>query len=317
MEGERAVVFGGAGFLGRNVVRALARAGARVTVGCRDVERAKFLKPMGAVGQITPVRADITDAGQIARAVEGADLVISLVGILHESGHNSFDAVQAQGPGLVARAAAEAGARRMVHVSAIGADPESASNYARTKALGERAVKQAFPSAVILRPSIIFGADDNFFNRFAAMATVAPVLPLIGGGRTRFQPVYVQDVTDAVMVALERNEASGMTYELGGPKVYSLRDLMELTMKHARRQRRLLNVPFGIASLKARFLELLPNPPLTRDQVELLKSDNVVGRDAPGLATLGIEPTACEVVLPSYLDRFRPGGRYNRSSAET
>jgi uncharacterized protein YbjT (DUF2867 family) len=313
MDGKRVTVFGGAGFVGRTIVRELARRGARVTVGCRDVERAKFLKPMGAVGQITPVKADVTNAGQVAKAVEGAEIVISLVGILYQYGGNTFDAVQASGPGLIAAAATEAGAKQMVHVSAIGADADSKSSYASSKAIGEAAVREAFPNATILRPSIIFGPDDGFFNKFAGLAGLAPALPLIGGGHTRFQPVCVQDVAAAALAALERSDAAGKTYELGGPTVYSFRQLMELMMAHTKRPRPLIPVPFWAARIKAGFLELLPKPLLTRDQVELLKSDNVVAEDTPGLADLGIEPTPCEIVLPTYLDRFRPGGRYNRS----
>jgi uncharacterized protein YbjT (DUF2867 family) len=313
MEGKRVTVFGGAGFLGRTIVYELARRGARVTVGCRDVERAKFLKTMGVVGQVTPVKADVTNAGQVARAAENADLVVSLVGILFQSGGNTFDAVQASGPGVIARAAADAGASRLVHVSAIGADAEATSNYARSKAIGEASVREAFPAATILRPSIIFGPDDSFFNKFAALAGIAPFLPLIGGGHTRFQPVFVQDVAGAAIAALENGDAAGKTYELGGPSVYTFRQLMELMMAHTQRSRPLVHVPFWLASLEAGFLELLPKPLLTRDQVELLKSDNVVSEGALGLSNLGIEATPCETVLPTYLDRFRPGGRYNRS----
>lgn len=315
MDGKLVTVFGGAGFVGRNIVRELARRGARVTVGCRDVERAKFLKPMGSIGQITPVKVNVNDVGRIARALEGADMAVSLVGILHESGKNTFDAVQAIGPGLIARAAVAAGVDRLVHVSAIGADGNSASNYARSKALGEAAAREACPVATILRPSIIFGPDDDFFNRFAGLASIAPIMPLIGAGRTQFQPVYVQDVASAAMAALEQPGAVGQTYELGGPKVYSFRELMELMMAHTQRPRQLVQVPFWAAKLKARFLEMMPKPLLTRDQVELLKTDNVVAADALKLADLGITATACEVILPTYLDRFRPGGRYNRSRA--
>ena len=313
MDGKRVTVFGGAGFVGRTIVGELARRGARVTVGCRDVERAKFLKPMGDVGQVTPVKADVSNAGQVARAVEDADIVISLAGILYQSGSNTFDAVQASGPGVIARAAADAGVERMLHVSAVGADVNSKSSYACSKAIGEAAAREAFPNVTILRPSLIFGPDDSFFNRFAGLAGLAPVLPLIGGGHTRFQPVYVLDVAAAALAALERRDAAGKTYELGGPAIFTFRELMELMMAHTKRPRPLVHVPFWVASLEAGFLEMLPRPLLTRDQVELLKSDSVVADDALGLADLGIEATPCESVLPTYLDRFRPGGRYNRS----
>lgn len=313
MDGKRVTVFGGAGFVGRTIIRELARRGARITVGCRDVERAKFLKPMGVVGQVTPVKADVTNAGQVARAVEDADVVISLVGILHQSGLNTFDAVQASGPGLIARAAADAGVKQLAHVSAIGADASSKSSYACSKAIGEMAVQEAFPGVTILRPSLIFGPNDSFFNKFAGLAGMAPALPLIGGGHTRFQPVYVQDVAAATLAALGQSDRAGKIYELGGPQVFTFRQLMELMMAHTKRPRPLVHVPFWAASLQARFLELLPKPLLTRDQVELLKSDNVVGDDAAGLVDLGIEATPCDIVLPTYLDRFRPGGRYNRA----
>ncbi|MEQ8814440.1 MAG: complex I NDUFA9 subunit family protein [Thalassobaculum sp.] len=310
MQGQLATVFGASGFIGRNVVRELAARGVRVNAVCRDAEHAKFLKPMGVVGQVTPMRADVTDPAAVARAVAGADMVVNLVGILHQSGRNTFDAVQATAPGSIAKAAAAAGARAMVHVSAIGADAGSRSAYAHSKAAGEAAVRAAFPAATILRPSIVYGPDDSFFNRFAAMAQVMPVLPLIGGGTTRFQPVYVDDVADAAMAALDRPEAAGADYELGGPSVYTFRQLLELMLAEIRRKRMLVPLPFWLAALQGAILELLPVPPLTRDQVELLKSDNVVAPGAKTLADLGIEATPLEIVVPSYLDKFRVGGRY-------
>ncbi len=311
MQGKLVTVFGASGFIGRNIVRELAKRGARVNAVCRDVEKAKFLKPMGVVGQVTPMRADVTDPAAIARAVKGASIVVNLVGILHQSGRNTFDAVQASAPGTIAQAAKEAGAEAMVHISAIGADSGSASAYARSKAAGEDAVRAVFPEAVILRPSIVFGPNDSFFNQFAGYALFAPALPLIGGGHTRFQPVYVDDVADAVIAAVESPAAKGQTFELGGPSVYTFRELMRMILDETKRRALLVEVPFWAASLKATFLELLPKPPLTRDQVELLKTDNVVSDGAKTLADLGIEATPVEVIVPTYLDKFRPGGRYS------
>jgi NADH dehydrogenase len=311
MQGKLVTVFGASGFIGRNIVRELAKRGARVNAVCRDVEKAKFLKPMGVVGQVTPMRADVTDPAAIARAVKGASVVVNLVGILHQSGRNTFDAVQGTAPGLIAQAARDVGAEAMVHVSAIGADANSSSKYARSKAVGEAAVRAAFPEATILRPSVLFGANDSFFNKFASLALISPVLPLIGGGATKFQPVYVDDVADAIMASIENPAARGQTYELGGPTVYSFRALMEMILKETNRKACLVNLPFWGASIKATFLELLPNPMLTRDQVELLKTDNVVSEGAKTLADLGIEATPVEMIVPTYLDKFRPGGRYS------
>lgn len=309
-------VFGGSGFVGRYVVQRLARTGARVNVAVRHVERAKFLKPMGNVGQITPIACDITDADSVARAVQGADAVVNLVGILYPSGHgHGFDAVHHQAARTIAEAAKAVGAKAFVHVSAIGADTDSESAYARSKAAGEAAVREVYPEATILRPSIVFGPEDAFFNRFGAMARLSPALPLIGGGHTLFQPVYVGDVADAVLRALSDGKAQGKIYELGGPKTYSFKALMEVMLAAIDRRRLLVPVPFCVAEMQAAFLQLLPVPPLTRDQVALLKRDNVVSGDALTLADLGIEPTALEVILPAYMERFRRGGHYSRYAA--
>jgi len=308
-------VFGGSGFLGRHLVRRLARAGDRVNVAVRDVEKAKFLKPMGDVGQITPVRVNIGDPASVAAVVSGADAVINLVGILFESGGQSFEAVHHGAAAHIAQAAKAAGAKRLVHVSAIGADIESPAAYLRSKGHGEAAVHAAFAEATILRPSIVFGPEDDFFNRFGAMAMFAPVLPLIGGGHTRFQPVYVGDVADAIVKAMSDPVAAGNIYELGGPRVYTFRDLMQLLLAEIGRNRLLVPVPFAAASFNAFFLELLPNPLLTRDQVTMLRRDNVVSPEALGLADLGLKPTALEAVLPTYLDRFRRGGRFKKPQA--
>jgi NADH dehydrogenase len=305
-----ATVFGGSGFVGRYVVRQLARKGWRVNVACRDAEAAKFLKPMGDVGQITPMAVSLRDRDAVAASLKNAEAAINLVGILYESGHQSFEAIHHQGARTVTECARAAGAKRLIQVSALGADAGSPSLYARTKAAGEAAVRAAFPEATILRPSIIFGPEDGFFNRFAGMARVAPALPLIGGGKTRFQPVYVGDVAEAIARILERADTAGRVYELGGPTVYTFRQLLELMLKEVRRKRALVPVPFALARFKARFLQVLPAPLLTVDQVRLLERDNITTGTAPGLKDLGIQPQPVETIIPSYLDRFRAGGRF-------
>ena len=305
-------VFGGSGFVGRHLVNRLAAGGWRVRVATRHPGEALFLKPMGVVGQVVPVFANIRDDASVAAAVAGVDDVVNLVGILYQSGRQTFAATHHHGAGRVATAAAAAGAGRMIQVSAIGATTTARSEYARTKAAGEAAVLEAFPDATIVRPSIVFGPEDGLFNLFAALARLSPVLPLIGGGRTEFQPVYVGDVADAIVACLDDGATKGKVYELGGPAVYSFRRLMELTLNAIGRRRLLLPVPWFVASLEAAFLELLPKPLLTRDQVAQLKVDNVVAEGALTLADLGIQPTAAEVILPTYLDRFRPGGRLTR-----
>ena len=308
-----ATVFGGTGFIGRYVVKGLAEAGWVVRVAVRHPAAALFLKPMGDVGQITPVAANLRDDASVAAAVAGVDSVFNLVGILYQSRKQRFAAVHGEGAGRVAAAAAAAGVGRLVHVSAIGANPTSRAAYGRSKAAGEQAVLARFPTATIIRPSIVFGPEDDFFNRFARLAQLLPALPLIGGGKTRFQPVYVGDVAAAMVAANERPDAAGKTYELGGPRIYSFKELLELLLSQIQRERLLLPVPWGIARLQAGFLELLPVPPLTRDQVTLLEVDNVVAPNAAGLADLGITPTAAEIILPTYLDRFRPHGYYSRT----
>ncbi len=306
-----ATVFGGSGFVGRYIVKRLAKEGWVVRVAVRDPEAAHFLQPLGNVGQIIRMPVRVQDEAAVKWAVEGADAVFNLVGILHEpGGEQTFEAVQRQAPGIIARAAAEAGAKRLIHVSAIGADAKSPSAYARTKALGEQAVREAFPGATILRPSIVIGPEDQFFNRFAAMARLSPALPLIGGGKTKFQPVYVGDVADAAMKALHDAQTKGQTYELGGPRVYTFKELMRLLLKAIRRRRLLLPIPWQVAEMQAFFAEWLPEPPLTRDQVKLLRQDNVVAAEAKGFADLSLKPQAIEVILPTYLERYRPGGRF-------
>ena len=324
MTGELAVVFGGSGFVGRHVVRELARRGWRVRAAVRRPHHAQFLRTMGAVGQIQLAQANVRHQASIEQALKGADAVVNLVGILHQEGRQRFGAVQNAGAAAVAGLAAKAGVRRFVHVSAIGADPESRSLYARTKGLAEKAVREAIPGATILRPSIIFGAEDQFFNKFAAMATLSPALPLIGGGGTRFQPVYVDDVADAVAAALDRPDAAGRTYELGGPSIYTFKELMGLMLKTIGRKRILAPVPFALApliGLAGEAIGALPffTPPITRDQIRLLKKDNVVGASGEAgiarLGDLGIAPATVEAILPTYMVPFRRHGQFAELAA--
>ncbi|MFN9335051.1 MAG: complex I NDUFA9 subunit family protein [Alphaproteobacteria bacterium] len=301
-------VFGGGGFIGRHIVQRLAAAGHSIRIAGRDTERAARLCTMGGVGQITPVAASITDEASSARAVVGADIVINLVGILFESRAGDFQRIQAEGAGRVARLAAAAGAKQFLHLSAIGADAASPSLYAQTKAAGEAAVLAAFPSAIILRPSVVFGPDDQFFNRFAGLAALLPFMPVVAG-ETRFQPVYVGDVADAAMAALADPAASGKVFELGGPRVMSMRQVLRYILDVTGRRRPMIALPEGFVRLQARLGELLPTPPLTRDQLILLGKDNVVSPNALGFQALGIEPKAVEAIVPSYLSRFRAGGQ--------
>lgn len=325
-------VFGGSGFVGRHLVNKLADEGWRVRVAVRDPEAAKFLKPLGDLGQITPVAASLLDAESVKRACAGADAVVNLVGILHESGKATFQAMHADGAALVAEAAKAAGVQTLVHMSALGADANSPSRYARSKAEGEQRVRTAFPSATIVRPSVIFGPEDGFYNRFAAMARLLPVLvyfckdapgltrehgcipalDLYGAGGPKLQPVYVENVASAIVKALKDPAMAGQTYELGGPRAYSLREIMEQVSSETRRNRLVLPAPMWLAKIQAAFLQFLPNPPLTPDQVALLQSDNVLTGAYPGLVELGITPESVEAVIPTYLDRFRPMHRQIR-----
>ncbi len=310
-------VFGGSGFVGRHVVRALARRGYRVRVAVRNPNLAGHLQPLGNVGQIQAVQANLRVRWSIDRAVQGADHVINLVGILFESGRQTFDAVQDFGARAVAEAARGAGAK-LTHVSAIGAEKTSAAAYARTKSRGEQAVLETVKDAVIFRPSIIFGPEDGFFNRFAAMSRFSPALPLIGGGETKFQPVYVGDVAEAIALSVEGKVQGGRIYELGGPEVLSFRECMETMLSVIDRKRMLVPVPWGIARLKASILGLLPNPLLTTDQVEMLRSDTIVSdaatKDGRTFAAFDIKPQAMEAILPSYLWQYRPAGQFTRQS---
>jgi len=313
-------IFGGSGFVGGQIVRALARQGWRIRVAVRKPWRAYRLRLLGDVGQIEIVQANVRVPETVERALEGAEAAVYAVGVLFESGRQTFEAVQAEGPRVAAEAAARLGVEKFVLVSAIGADAGSASAYARTKAEGEAAVRAVIPGAVILRPSVVFGPDDQFFNRFAAMALLSPVLPLMGGGETRMQPVLVADVARAAARALADPDAAGRTYELGGPTVYTFRQLMEITLKEIGRPRLLVSLPWGLARIMGgagdlqailhSALPMIPPPPITADQVTLLKTDNVVAPGAPGFAELGIAPTALEPIIPTYLYRYRKGGQY-------
>jgi uncharacterized protein YbjT (DUF2867 family) len=311
-------VFGGSGFLGRHLVRALANRGYRIRVAVRRPELAGFLRPLGQVGQIEPVQANLRHSSSVAAAARGADVIVNLVGILFERVKQRFDAVQAEGAQAAAEAAKTVGAR-FVHVSAIGADENSSSHYGRSKAQGERLVLSTLQDAVVVRPSIMFGPEDDFFNRFAALARIAPALPLPGGGATGFQPVFAGDVAEAIARAVDGTVKGGLIYECGGPNVHSFKELMEFVLKTIERRRLLIPVPFALMKLQAAFLQFLPKPPLTPDQVELLKTDNVVSDAARSerrtLEGLGIVPEPIAAVVPGYLWRFRKTGQFRGRTA--
>lgn len=306
----RATVFGGSGFVGRHIVQRLAKAGAVVRVAGRDPEAALFLKPMGAVGQIAPIHGEVRSEKSVAAAVAGVDVVVNAVGLGVESRRDRFADVHVRGARNVARAAAAAGVSHLVHLSGIGSDPHSDSAYVAARGHGDAAVREAFPAATLLKPSVVFGPGDHFFTTFAALARVAPALPLFGGGTARVQPVYVGDVADAAMRALRDPGAAGQDYELGGPTIYTYREVMALLLRTLDRKRMLVSVPERLALIMAAFARLLPKPPLTRDMVKLAMHDNVVGAEARRLTDLGIVPTAVELILPTYMDRYRRGGRW-------
>ncbi|MBS1168218.1 MAG: 3-beta hydroxysteroid dehydrogenase/isomerase family protein [Proteobacteria bacterium] len=312
-------IFGASGFLGRHVVRALAKRDWRIRAACRRPDLAAHLQPLGGVGQIMPMQANLRYRASVDRAVSGADAVVNLVGILSASGRQTHAAVQAFGARAVAEASAAAGISRLVHVSAIGADAASRSIYARTKAAGEAAVFDVAPDAVVLRPSVVFGPEDHFINMFGELAARSPVLPLIGGGLTLLQPVFVTDVAEAIARAVEGQVTGGRIYELGGPEVLTFRAIIERLLAETDRQPYLLTIPFGLAALAARLTFWLPGAPLTPDQVELLKAGSVVSAAAIGegrtFEALGIAPTSLGAVLPEYAVRFRPHGQYDRDKA--
>ncbi len=311
MKNKIAVVFGGTGFLGRQIVRELAKQDIQVRVATRAAERAYFLKPCGHIGQIVPVSCDYNDYDSIARLVEGADYVVNCIGILFERGKKqSFQHTHVEVAQNIATACAVAKVKRLVHISALGIQ-HSKSHYAQTKREGERAVREAFQDATILRPSVMFGADDNFFNKFASLSMLMPALPLIGGGKTRFQPVYVGDVADAVLSALTGDaQHKGQVYELGGPDIVNFREIYERLFKETRRKRCMVYLPFSLAKVEGAFLGILPNPLLTMDQVESLKTDSIISEDSQGFKALGINPTSMDLILPTYLERYRPGGKF-------
>lgn len=309
-------IFGGSGFVGRYIARRMAKEGWRVRVAVRRPEQALFVRPYGSVGQVEPILCNIRDDASVRAALAGADAAVNCVGTFDRGGRNNFNAVQAEGAARVARLAAAAGVAHLVQISSIGADADGPSLYAQSKAAGEAAVLEAFPSAVILRPSVVFGNEDGFFNRFAGLSRLGPILPVIGA-ETKFQPVYVDDVANAAVAGATGRAAPGV-YELGGPDVRSFRALMQMMLEVIQRRRLILNIPFFVARIMAAgfdFLHfatggLIPNPAATRDQVASLTVDNVVSPDARGFADLGIEPTPMEAVLPEYLWRYRPSGQY-------
>ncbi len=315
-------IFGGTGFIGHQIVRELAGKGYRIKVAGRVPERIFDLKPCGAVGQIVPVACDYRDEESVRHALAGCDAAVNCIGILYEKGKAArFDRIHTQLPAQIARICEEEGVERFIHLSALGVDKAS-SRYAKSKLAGEEDVLKAFPKATILRPSVVFGPGDNFFNMFAKIAVISPALPLIGGGQTKFQPVYVGDVSDAVrlaitMPAIGENNPQGKIYELGGPDILTFKDIYEELFKQTGRKKALINLPWGIAALQGGLMNVfLPNPPLTADQVCTLKTDNIVSEGALTLANLGILPTSMSTILPTYLARFKPGGRFHSKNQE-
>ena len=312
---RRITVLGGSGFIGRHLVQRLAGEGWIVRVAVRDPQAAAFLKPLGEPGQIIARRVDITDPQQLESVVTGSDAVVNLVGILYERGRRTFERLHVEAPRRLAKLCKTAGVKRFVHVSALGVSEAGAARYARSKAVGERVIRDTFQEAVLFRPSVVFGPEDDFFNRFATLARISPILPVFtddipNGAGPRFQPVYVGDVADALMQGITSSTCLGKTYELGGPKIYTLREILALVLRETGRRRLLVPVPFWMARLEARFLQYWPKPLLTPDQVTLLREDNVLSGTLPGFKALGLDPTAPEAIVPTYLGRYREGGSF-------
>lgn len=316
MSPKIATVFGGTGFIGRYIVRELARAGYIVKIAARIPERAYFLRPNGGVGQIVPVLCDIKDQASIENAIRGSDVVVNCIGLLYQRRRGDFRRAHVDAPAMMAAACSKFNVSRFVHLSALGVD-RSTSFYARTKIEGERQIFGNFPTATILRPSVVFGPEDQFINFFATLARFFPVLPLIGGGKTKFQPVYVADVSAAVMAAISRNDTLGGVYELGGPEILDMKEIYSYIFQHTGLRRPFISAPFFMAKIKASVLQWIPPKPLlTPDQVESLKTDNIVSPYALGLGDLGVRPTGMELIVPAYLERFRVGGRFaNKQTA--
>ena len=306
---KQACVFGGTGFIGRQIVRVLAKQGYTIKIASRAPERAYFLRTAGNVGQIVPYACDYANDAAIREAVRGCELVVNCVGILFEKGKNGFTKIHTELPRVIAKACATEKVSRFVHISALGCD-QAHSKYAKSKYNGEQAIFENFPRATILRPSVVFGVEDSFFNMFAKLSIVLPALPLIGGGKTKLQPVYVGDVADAVATAAKSEETAGKIYELGGPEILNFREIYACLFRETGRKKMLISLPWGVATLQGKIMGLLPKPPLTADQVETLKTDNIVSGEFGGLSDLDIVATGMDVVLPTYLARYRPGGRF-------
>lgn len=315
---QTATVFGATGFVGRHVVRGLARKGIRVKVATRTPQKAYFLKVSGTVGQIVPFTCNLNDPESVKLAVSGSDFVINCIGILYERRKSTFQKIHVDIPTSIAQACVQTGAKRLVHISSLGCEKGS-SKYSKTKYEGEKAIIQTFPHATILRPSVIFGKDDSFFNKFAELSRYLPFLPLIGGGKTKFQPVFVGDVADAVIASLDESsrgkliDPRGHIYELGGPDVLNFKEIYETLFRYTLRRRYLVHLPWPVAKIQGSFLSLFPNPLLTADQVESLKIDNVVNSNSLGFADLGVIPKSLDLILPDYLENYRSGGRFSQN----